>query len=159
MCRRFPVNPEYTRTRSYFVGEVGIQQHGFRRFGKGVGDLTQIETLEARYVGHAAIIPLSAESTDQLEMTAQNGLCLVQDIGAHQDVVGIEGGNRQDADAGFGKRIQDRGQDAYGGEFQFSFYREGPPSGLTLRHLGYISRWANDGELMGGAGYGYQRPR
>jgi hypothetical protein len=47
-------------------------------------------------------------------MPAQRSLCLFKYNGANKDVIGIECGDRQDADVSFGKQVQDGGKDAYG---------------------------------------------
>jgi hypothetical protein len=87
-----------------------------------------------------------------LEMPAQGSLCLFKDAAANKDVIGIEGGDRQDADAGFGKRVQDGGKNAYGGKLQLPFDGKSSPSSLALYSLGYVDRRADDGKLIGSAG-------
>ena len=91
-------------------------------------------------------------------MPAQGSLCLFEDSGANKHVIGIEGGDRQDADSGCGKRVQDGGQNAYGGKLQLSFDGERSPPSLALYSVGYVGRWANDLQLIRRAGYRYQGP-
>src|ERR1700722_1422515 len=91
-------------------------------------------------------------------MPAQGSHCLSKNAAANKDVVGIERGDRQDADAGFGKRVQDGGENADGGKLQLPFDGECSPSSLALYSLGYVDRWADDGKLIRSVGDRHQGP-
>ena len=77
-------------------------------------------------------------------MAAQASRCLFQNAAANKDVVGIEGGDRQDADAGFGKRVQDGGKNADGGNFSF------PSTVNALQRASHFTPWgtSTDGQTM-----------
>ena len=77
---------------------------------------------------------------------------LTELFGLHQDVVGVVGGDGEDADPVLRQDPGDRGQDADEGEVQDAFYAEAPPAVLPLGGLRRrVLRPADEGDLLVGS--------
>jgi len=69
---------------------------------------------------------------DDLEALRECGFGLFQSAEADEDVIGIEGRDGQNADAGGGQRVENGREDADGGEFELIFNAQGAPAGFGV---------------------------
>jgi hypothetical protein len=71
-------------------------------------------------------------SFEELELLAKHGRGRLKQGGRNENVIRIEGRDRQYIDVSFGKRVKNAGQNANRGKLKLPFNREGPPAGLAL---------------------------
>ncbi len=69
----------------------------------------------------------------------------------HEDVVGVEGREGEDTDAGLGERVEQGGEDTGEGKVEGTFDFEGAPARFLFSVPGGEDFGTNDGEFFGRA--------
>src|SRR4051794_8142292 len=87
----------------------------------------------------------------------QRGDGVVEPLGAHEHVVGVERRHREDRDAGAGERLEQRDEHAGEGEVERAFDGQRAPAALGAHVLRHRVRGAHDGQLGRRADDGVQR--